>query len=46
MIGVIGPDQLRSAVTWPDAVDAVRKALICLGTGRVIQPPAVESMSQ
>ena len=42
MIGVIGPDQLRSAVTWPDAVDAVRQALICLGTGRVIQPPAVE----
>jgi len=42
MIGVIGPDQLRTAVTWQDAVDAVGQALISLGSGRVIQPPAVE----
>jgi ornithine cyclodeaminase len=42
MIGVIGPDQLRHAVSWQDAVDAVGQALISLGTGRVIQPPAVE----
>jgi ornithine cyclodeaminase len=42
MIGVIGPDQLRTAVTWHDAVDAVGQALINLGSGRVIQPPAVE----
>ena len=42
MIGVIGPDQLRTAVTWQDAVDAVGQALIALGSGRVIQPPAVE----
>ncbi len=42
MIGVIGPDRLRTAVTWHDAVDAVSQALISLGTGRVVQPPAVE----
>jgi ornithine cyclodeaminase len=42
MIGVIGHDQLRTAVTWQDAVDAVDQALISLGTGRVLQPPAVE----
>ena len=42
MIGVIGRDQLRSAVTWQDAVDAVGQALLSLGSGRVIQPPAVE----
>ena len=42
MIGVIGPAELRSAVTWHDAVDAVSQALISLGSGRVIQPPAVE----
>jgi len=42
MIGVIGPDRLRHAVSWNDAVDAVGQALINLGSGRVIQPPAVE----
>jgi len=42
MIGVIGPDQLRHAVSWRDAVDAVSQALISLGTGRVLQPPPVE----
>ena len=42
MIGVIGPDQLRQAVGWHQAVDAVRNSLIDLGAGRVIQPPAVE----
>ena len=42
MIGVIGPDQLRTAVTWQDAVDAVGQALISLGSGRVIQPQPVE----
>ena len=42
MIGVIGHDQLRTAVTWQDAVDAVGQALVSLGSGRVIQPPAVE----
>lgn len=42
MIGILGPDQLRHAVTWHDAVDAVAQALASLGTGRVIQPPAVE----
>ena len=42
MIGVIGPDRLRHAVSWNDAVDAVDQALINLGSGRVIQPPAVE----
>ena len=42
MIGVIGPDQLRRAVSWHEAVDAVRTALVTLGAGRVIQPPAVE----
>lgn len=42
MIGVIGPEQLRVAVSWPAAVDAVRQALVDLGSGRVIQPPVVE----
>lgn len=42
MIGVVGPEQLRSAVTWHEAVDAVGRALNSLGSGRVIQPPAVE----
>ena len=42
MIGVIGPEQLDHAVSWPQAVDAVRDALVHLGTGTVIQPPAVE----
>jgi ornithine cyclodeaminase len=42
MIAVIGPDQLRDAVGWHDALGAVSQALLSLGTGRVIQPPAVE----
>jgi ornithine cyclodeaminase len=42
MIGVIGPDQLRNAVSWHDAVEAVNEALVSLGAGQVIQPPAVE----
>lgn len=42
MIGVIDPDRLRTAVNWPDAVEAVRQALIDLGRGNVIQPPPVE----
>ena len=44
MIGVIGPDQLRTAVTWLDAVDAVGQALLSLGSGRVIQPPAEQTV--
>ncbi len=42
MIAVIGPEDLRHAVTWPQAVEAVRAALVGLSAGRVIQPPAVE----
>jgi len=42
MIGIISPNQLRDALSWPDAVSAVRDALVHLAAGRVIQPPAVE----
>jgi ornithine cyclodeaminase len=42
VIGVIGPDQLRQALGWAQAVEAVRAALMRLGAGQVIQPPVVE----
>lgn len=42
MIGIIGPDQLHHAVSWQQAVDTVRAALLGLAAGAVVQPPVVE----
>lgn len=42
MIGVIGPDQLQRAVSWKQAVNSVRAALLGLAAGSVVQPPVVE----
>ena len=42
MISIVDAGRLRGAVSWEAAVGAVRDALVSVGSGRVVQPPAIE----